>query len=490
MTSISADPRIGIFLVASNAESRIETTLAAIPASVWDRVETVYVVDDCSTDETVARILPLKSRYPKLEVYRNRISLSHGGNQKAGLQFALDRGLDFVALLDTDGRYAPDRLEAMFASVLTREADVAMGTRMDRGTAAIKEGMPALRYAANRFLTMLQNAFARTDFSEYHCGFRVYSTSLLRDIPFWDNSDDWHFDTQILLQFVLRGARVVEVPVPVYYGAEISHVRGLAYGMMCLLTSLSFALHRSGLFYSRVFDLAQRGRKYTEKFNDPYSSHSKIWKWLSERPLEGVKVLELGVGDASLTRRLKEAGAIVDGIEIDPPSLEMARPFCRHVYLQDMDAPSPIPTDEVYDLVIAADVLEHLRNPSHFLSRVKPRLRKGGHLVVSLPNIANAYVRLNLLLGRFPLHSKGLLDRTHLHCFTLKTAEEMLERTGWIVDRRDVTAIPFGILFPFITKPAFRWSLALFHGATRMFKGLLAYQSLFFCHNPNHGDLL
>ena len=109
---------------------------------------------------------------------------------------------------------------------------------------------------------------------------------------------------------------------------------------------------------------------------------------------------------------------------------------------------------------------------------------------MSLPNVANLYVRLNHLLGRFPLHSKGLLDRTHLHHYTLTTAHQLLMRTGWVVEERAVTAIPLAIVFPFLEKIPFNLFLALFRGMTRGVKGLLAYQGIFYCKNPNKPHLL
>ena len=109
---------------------------------------------------------------------------------------------------------------------------------------------------------------------------------------------------------------------------------------------------------------------------------------------------------------------------------------------------------------------------------------------MSLPNVANLYVRLNILMGRFPYHTKGILDRTHLHFFTLKTAERMLVKTGWVVESKDVTSVPLLIVFPFLGKSIFRPMMILFWRATRLMKGLLAYQGLFYCRNPNRADLL
>ena len=141
-------------------------------------------------------------------------------------------------------------------------------------------------------------------------------------------------------------------------------------------------------------------------------------------------------------------------------------------------------------MVLAADVLEHLRKPELVLSRLKQYSKRGSLLIVSLPNIANLYVRANLLFGRYPIHRKGLLDETHLHCFTLSAMRRLLDRTGWIVDDKRISTIPLAIVFPFLRRRPWSCSLSLLRGMTRLLPGLLAYQGIFFCHNPNRLGLL
>ena len=119
-------------------------------------------------------------------------------------------------------------------------------------------------------------------------------------------------------------------------------------------------------------------------------------------------------------------------------------------------------------------------------------LRRGwwGLSPLALPNVANVYVRLNLLLGRFPYHSKGILDSSHLRFYTRKSSEAMCVKTGWEIVGREYTSIPVAMVFPFLRKRAFRWLLHGLRGVTRVFKGLFGYQILLFCRNPNEADLL
>jgi glycosyltransferase involved in cell wall biosynthesis len=483
--------RIGIFVIAYNAESHIEKTLSRIPESVWKMITVVYIIDDCSSDETTLKALNFHHAHSgKIVVIRNRVNLRYGGNQKLGYQWAIDQQLDIVIMLHADGQYAPEFLEQMYTPIMNNEADVVIGSRMMTTKTALQGGMPTYKYYGNIILTKMQIALTGLKLSEYHSGYRAYSVKFLKSIPFWENSNEWHFDTQILLQNYQVKARIKELPIPTYYGDEICRVNGMSYAFNCVITSFGFLLFRRGIYYSRKYDVNLKGQRYFDKFDDPYSSHSIIYKYLLEHGVKGKKILELGVGDASLTKRLKGNGAVIDGVEFDKVYIEQADPYCERIFSGDLNKIETLNLDNDYDIIVAADILEHLIDPEYVLSKLKTNLKKDGLLVVSLPNVANIYVRMSLLFGRFNYHSKGLLDKTHLHFYTISTASSMLAKTGWKITGKNVTAIPLAIVFPFLRLVLFRWILQLFYGLTRIFKGLFAYQSLFFCTNPNSTELL
>lgn len=477
--------RIGIFVIAFNAESHIRRTLARIPAEIWGAIEVVYVIDDCSTDETVAKALELRRHHPNIEVLRNPINKRYGGNQKLGYRYAIERGLDVVVMLHADGQYAPEYLPRILTPLVSDQADIVMGSRMlDRG-GALRGGMPKYKYVGNLVLTSIENSLSNLALSEFHSGYRGYRTSFLRSVPFWENSDEWHFDTQILLQAKRACARICEVPIPTYYGDEICHVNGLLYGMNCILTSVAYALHCRGLLYRRIYDISPGANRYASKTDDPYSSHSLIWEHMLKLDLRNLRILELGVGDASLTRLLFDAGATVDVIEVDPAMAEAAAPFCRKLLVWDLNHFAELAVDERYDVVIAADVLEHLVHPEYALAEIKKYMKKNGELIVSLPNIANFTVRFALLFGRFSTHKRGILDETHLHHYTFRTMQRMLHRTGWMIRSRAVTTIPLQAVLPVFGRFPFRLLRPLLYSLTRLFRGLLGYQGIFFCSNPN-----
>lgn len=482
--------RLGIFVISYNAELLIQDTLRRIPDDVWRAVEIVYVVDDCSTDETTRAALSYPDPYHKLRVFRNRTNRRYGGNQKFGYQFAIDHGLDAVVMLHGDGQYAPELLPDLFRPLVEDKADVVIGSRMIRRRDALAGGMPRYKFVANIFLTNAENLLSGMSMSEFHSGYRAYSTAFLRRIPFWADSNEWHFDTHILFQAHSANARIAELPIPTHYGDEVCNVNGIAYGLNCLWSAFLYRLHRWHVIHLDRYDIVPASPADARKLSDPYSSHSLILRHLDLLPLEGARVLDLGFGSAAIASVLRERGAILDGIDIDPRAVEAARPLFDHVYQADLNNFSQLPVEGPYDIVLAADILQYLSNPAELLSRLKPRLRKGGLLVVALPNFANLRTRLAVLFGHLPLHHRGILEERALHFYTLESMRLLLVRNGWILRGRDVTSVPLPLLIPALRRRWARPILWLIRGLTRLCPGLLAFQGILYCTNPNEADLL
>jgi glycosyltransferase involved in cell wall biosynthesis len=235
--------RIAILVVAYNAESTLRSVLERIPQEILAKVEEIVVFDDASQDRTaeVGRSLVAQFHGVKLSIYRNAVNLMYGGNQRRGYQYAMERGFDVVVLLHGDGQYAPEVMQSLLSPLEQGRADLVMGSRMMVPGTARAGNMPLYKYVGNRILTWIQNRLVGTRLSEFHSGYRAYSVHALREIPLDRLTTDWHFDTQIILEFVARGLRVVEVPIPTYYGDEICRVNGIRYAFNCVVTSLKFS---------------------------------------------------------------------------------------------------------------------------------------------------------------------------------------------------------------------------------------------------------
>ena len=242
--------KIGVLIVAYNAEGTLARVLDRIPQNFAQRIDSILVCDDASTDNTHQVGLEYKSgsNLP-LTIVRHEINLGYGGNQKTGYQWALEKNLDAVILLHGDGQYAPEYLPQMVEPIISGRADVVFGSRMITQGGARKGGMPLYKYVGNKILTYLQNSLAKVSLTEWHSGYRAYSVSALRKVNFLKNSDYFDFDSQIILQMIGARQRITEIEIPTFYGDEISRVNGIKYGLKILIHTLKFRLSSNKSYF-------------------------------------------------------------------------------------------------------------------------------------------------------------------------------------------------------------------------------------------------
>lgn len=228
--------KIGVLVVAYEASSTLEAVLNRIPDSFRSQINVILVCDDASSDDTYQVGMRVKqSRFDlPIEVIRRPVNLGYGGNQKAGYRWMIDRGLDVVVLLHGDGQYAPEYLPQMVEPIVSGRADVVFGSRMLQKGAALSGGMPKYKFVGNKVLTFLQNLLAGVRLSEWHSGYRAYSVRSLSGVGFELNADYYDFDTQIILQMIETRQRIVEIPIPTFYGDELSRVNAIRYGWRIL----------------------------------------------------------------------------------------------------------------------------------------------------------------------------------------------------------------------------------------------------------------
>jgi len=476
---LRAKKRIGIFVIAYNAVNKLDWTLDRIPEEVWQKVDEVFLFDDCSTDNTYYAAIGYKhaKAVEKLTVHRNAKNLRYGGNQKAGYEYAIARGLDIVVMLHADGQYAPEVLPQLLEPLERDEADMVFGSRMANGGDPLKGGMPFYKFIGNKILTWLENRITGMKLSEFHSGYRLYSCGALKKVPFKQNSNEWHFDTDILIQFHEAGLRICERPIPTYYGDEICYVNGIAYALNCIKSAMKYRLHKAKLAHEPKYDLD--GAHYTYKRTDPYSSHSRIIEWIDkERPHE---VLEVGTATGYLTSEMVKRGCVVTGIEQDPEMAKLAEKYCEKMVVGDVEN-LDLSQLGTYDAIILGDVVEHLRNPREFLQKTGKLLNNGGKILISLPNVANIWVRLNLLFGRFNYSRVGILDESHLRFFTLETSKKIASDSGLEIISTSVTPIPLPLILPSTSEGrALSFLHALNWGITRLRKTLFGYQFILVC---------
>jgi len=243
------DNKVIVVMPAYNAAQTLQQTYN----EVMDQgiVDLIILVDDASRDDTAA----IAKTLPHVEVFVHDRNRGYGANQKTCYRMALERGGDIIIMVHPDYQYTPKLIPAMASMIGNNLYPCILGSRI-LGGYALKGGMPAWKYVANRFLTFMENILIGAKLSEYHTGYRAFSRKLLEQLPFNVNSDDFVFDNQMLAQIVWFGHTIAEVSCPTKYFTEASSInfsRSLKYGFGCLFTAATFRLAKVQMIKSILF---------------------------------------------------------------------------------------------------------------------------------------------------------------------------------------------------------------------------------------------
>jgi 2-polyprenyl-3-methyl-5-hydroxy-6-metoxy-1,4-benzoquinol methylase len=294
----------------------------------------------------------------------------------------------------------------------------------------------------------------------------------LQSIPFGLNSNDFHFDTEIIVQLVLARHKILEIPIPTYYGDEICRVNGLKYAWNVVKAVMRARLQDAGIFYDRRFDCApadQATSHYVPKLGF-LSPHTLA---LGRVP-PGARVLDLGCAGGYLGAVLrKEKHCHVTGSDVFP----LTDPGCVDEFVQhDLNTGLPDIDMRRFDYVLLLDVIEHLSSPERLVDDLRHALALSPdtRVIVSSGNIGFFVVRFMLLLGQFNYGKRGILDLTHSRLFTFASFRRLFEQAGFrIVEERGIPGP-----YPLALGDGHLSRLLLFLNriVIRLSKGLFSYQ--------------
>jgi len=467
------EEKILIFIVSYNAGNHIQSVLNRLPGNVFNNPEFhVLVIDDCSKDHTAKTAMGYVSRsgYDNVTVLRNVINLGYGGNQKLGFRYALENGYSLVVLLHGDGQYPPEFVLRFVAEWKNRKADVVLGSRMLDKMGALRGNMPLYKWVGNQVLTFLQNKIVESRLSEFHTGYRAYDTRFLGQVPFELNTNDFHFDTEILLQAYALEAKIVEFPIPTHYGEEVCYVKGFRYAWNVVKACLKYRFQKVGLFCSMQYrGLLRHDQIYADKSEQMGSTHYQVLQYIKTPS----RVLDLGCGPGFVSRELKARNCYVVGVDVVQPHTYPGDKFIK------MDFENERMGEDIstYDYVLLLDILEHLSDPERFLINCRYTMQtfKQPMFFISTGNVAFLGVRLLLAMGLFNYGERGILDVTHKRLFTLASFRRFLRETGFEIGRVHGLGVPF----QFVMKNWVGHLLGLLsYWMARVWPSLFAYQFL------------
>jgi hypothetical protein len=469
-----------IFIVAYNAETTIINVLQRIPKKLFAKYDTeILIIDDSSPspDKTFEKAIKYKTTFDqcKLNIIKNPNNLGYGGNQKKGYQYAIKNNFDYVALLHGDGQYAPELLPILLNNFKNKTGAV-FGSRMIKKKSAIRGGMPLYKFFGNIILSTIQNKILGTNFSEFHSGYRIYKVECLKKIPFNLNTNDFHFDTEIIIQFILSNFIIKEIPIPTYYGDEICRVNGIKYALNVIKSTCDASLMHFGILYKKKFDLKNNAEKYQLKLKFE-SSHSKAFNLINKKSV----ILDLGAGNNSISEELvKKKKCKIYACDIS--KLKNKNNFFTKFKLCDLDK-NRIPFKGMqFDYILLLDVIEHLKSPELFMDKlynylaVNSSLSKETNIIISTPNIGFFVTRFNLLFGNFNYGNRGILDMTHCRLFTNKTFTNIIKDSNFRILKNVNIIAPYSLVIKNKTSLFILNNLNKFF--IKLFPNMFAYQFL------------
>lgn len=398
-------PKIAILSVSGRSGRAAQTSRERWPREVADAVE----------------LMPIEP------------GLADGARKKRALRRCIDAGYRIAVMLEDVEQNVVDLLPQLTEPLTKSDAAAVIASVVParaRSFSAIAESQ-MLRTAG-----MLVPGFTPADTRP---GIRLYALEALARLPFEKNADDERFDAQLLVQLRASGMRIVELPLPAEgraAGSSAHGERGVSQAWEVLKSTFGQKLHEVGLASGARFELPPQ---YTMKAS-ALSSHASLLELVGESPQ---RVLDVGCGQGQLGSILRARGHHVTGIDMDRPRFELDE------FIQaDLSQGLPLAAGLRFDVIILADVLEHMPDPLSFLKALLPHVVERGIVLVSLPNVVHWSVRGQVALGRFEYTSKGLLDRGHLRFFTRASAKRLFQDAGLAVVAEKNTPVPWENLVP------------------------------------------
>ena len=234
--------KVLIFIPSFNVEKKIGKVLKKIPKIILRKYNIkILIIEDNSKDKTlnvIKKIMKNKNRKFKINLIINKKNKGYGGVQKIAFNYAIKKNFKYIVMLHGDNQYPADKLLRLIKPLVTNKFDAVFGSRMINSLDALRGGMPLYKYIGNITLTFFQNLFLSSNLSEFHSGYRSYKVSSLKKIKFRNNTNDFHFDTEIIIQFLKKNFVIKEISMPTHYGDEISHLKSIPYGLNIVRSTL------------------------------------------------------------------------------------------------------------------------------------------------------------------------------------------------------------------------------------------------------------
>ena len=256
---MSNKKKILVLIITYNDEDFILEVLEKTKKKLNFKNSEILIINDNSKDKTFEKIYQFikknKNNKPKITLVENLKNKGYGKNQKMGYLYSIINKYDVVVMVHGDGQFGPDKMDEIVKPILNNNAAAVLGSRMKKKESALIGRMPIYKFLGNVFLTFFQNLILGTKLSEFHTGYRAYSPNILKKIPFTYNSNGFPFDTEILIQLILKKSQISEIPIKTTYSTQISNLKVIPYGFAVLNAVFLAKLSKLGLVKNKKYNI-------------------------------------------------------------------------------------------------------------------------------------------------------------------------------------------------------------------------------------------
>lgn len=438
----------------------LSTLIASLPDAALDRLSEILVVHERSLawPAEFQAEMTRSCRVP-LRFHRNPRDYAYGDARKAAFEYAIARDFTHVICLRAENRHPVDALPELLRDADSHPADLIIAARPNT----------AIEKSDRNLGTSLHERILKLGMRDYQSSFRIYPMEALRVLPFQLNADDRTFDTELLIQCRGLGIGIREIATAGGWN-EWDHFGERLRGVYrSTIAAVGYRLHQLHVTRRGQY-IIDHDIHYTLKYSST-GSHMQIIDSIKPNTL----VLDLGCSQGLLAQPLLEKSVKVTGVDVQPAANVAAE--LSEYFQRDLEEPCELPLGRIFDYVVVADVIEHVKNRTQLIRSARRYLKEGGRLIISTGNIALWFYRLSLVVGRFEYGPRGILDRTHVHLYTRDTFRREVERAGFHVLEERCTSLPFEVVFQSTGRSVWVQRFAgVYHLMARMWPELFAYQ--------------
>jgi len=443
---------LGIFF--HNDENRVSALLESLE-STFALAESIHIflIDDHSMDGTLARLKKNLQTKSNLHLIQNARAYGYGGTQKILCRMGIANGFDALAIMpatSTDSQLKS--LAGLFRQFEADPKDLLVG---------ISDRVP-IRSFFSAVASKIQSQLAGEKVRGWRSPYKIYATSAVEKTAYELNTNGAYFDTELMLQLIDQRSGAREISHADYRDQRNGALNTFTDSIRALKASLKYKLQQYNLFYDiRYFPEniraaqtdteAEQPSVYQEKF-DSMSPHALVAFDDRLIPLQSV-VLDIGCSTGYVASQLiGKKKCRVTGIDMLPEHRVHHQGMqYRQINLENnQSAVNAVLREDNFDVVLLLDVLEHLSAPELFLLNLNRQIsEKPPKFLMSTGNVAFIAIRLMLAMGFFNYGKRGILDITHKRLFSLRTFRNLMEQTGFLIDKEYFFPLPFHALgFP------------------------------------------